>query len=123
LIHYPRKGLKHPAYNLFRVVLTERSRTGWRIAYLIVRDKKVRRLEQHPDSYESFEPLRGRSLLFVAKRPCLDGVRCFLLDRPVILNKGIWHGVVAAGRESEIKLTENSRVVCRYARIPAAISG
>lgn len=123
LIRYPGKGLKHPRYNLFRIVLTEKARRGWRIAYLIVRDKKIRRLEQHPDSYESFEPLQGRSLLFVSRSPCLDRVRCFLLDRPVILNKGIWHGVVAVGRESEIKLTENSRVVCRYARIPVAIPG
>jgi len=114
LIRYPGKSNKSPRHNLFRIVLTEPSRQGWRIAYLIVRDKTIRRMEQHPDSFESFEPIRGRSLIFVAKTPRLSAIRCFYLDQPLIVNKGIWHGVVTLDKESEMKLTENAKVRCEY---------
>ena len=100
--------------NLFRIVLTESKRTGWRIAYLIVRDKTIKRLESHPHSFESFEPIRGKSLLFVAKAQDTASIECFSLDLPIILKKGIWHGVVTTTDECEIKLTENAKVNCVY---------
>jgi len=99
--------------NLFCIVQRQ-PRAGWRIAYLVVRDRSLTRLEQHPGSFESFEPVRGRSLLFVARRKDPGAIRCFLLNRPVVLNKGLWHGIVTLGRESDVKITENSRVRCRY---------
>lgn len=100
--------------NLFRIVLKESQRTGWRIAYLIVRDKTIKRLECHPHSFESFEPIRGKSLLFVAKTQDAASIECFSLEKPVILKKGIWHGVVTTSDECEIKLTENAKVKCVY---------
>lgn len=113
VIGYPGKGQKGTRRNLWRIILTEHAQTGWRIAYLVVRDKRIRRLEAHPGTYESFEPVRGRSLLFVTKHK--EGpVRCFLLDQPIILNKNIWHGVVTITPETEIKITENAKVACRY---------
>jgi hypothetical protein len=36
------------------------------------------------------------------------------LDKPVILKKGLWHGVVALGDEADIKITENASVRCVY---------
>ena len=118
MIHYPNKGKKSPRHNLFRIVLAESGKHGWRIAYLIVRDKKIFRLEQHPRSFESFEPVRGRGLLFVSRSQDLHAIRCFYLDQPVIVHKGIWHGVRTLGREMEIKLTENSLVKCVYWQLP-----
>ena len=114
LIAYPKKNLKSKKHNLFRIVLKETKPTGWRIAYLVVRDKAIKKLEQHPFSFESFEPVRGKSLLYVAKKKNAKNIESFLLDRPVILKKNIWHGVVTVGRESEIKLTENTKVKCVY---------
>lgn len=113
IIEYPNKHSKSRKVNLFRIVLKEPKPTGWRIAYLIVRDRFIKRLEQHPGSFESFEPVKGKSLLYVSARP--DGkIECFRLDRPVILKKGIWHGVVTLGPESEIKIAENAKVKCVY---------
>ena len=114
MIEYPHKNKKSKKVNLFRIVLTEPKIKGWRIAYLIVRDKTIKKLEQHPSSFESFEPIKGRSLLYVSPRRDQKAIECFYLDRPVILKKGMWHGVVTLGRESEIKLTENAKVKCIY---------
>jgi len=112
IIDYPRKAAGGRR-NLFRIIVRQRH-TGWRIAYLVVRDKVIDRLEQHPGSLESFEPVKGRALLFVARRRRASDIRCFLLDKPVILNKGLWHGVVALGDEADIKITENASVRCVY---------
>jgi len=114
VIEYPGKNLCGRRNNLFRIVLREAAKTGWRIAYLVVRDRSISRLEQHPDSFESFEPVAGKSILFVCAGKNNDKTECFRLERPVVLKKGIWHGIISVGRESEIKITENSRVKCAY---------
>lgn len=103
--------------NLFRIVLKEEKKLGWRIAYLVVRDKTIDKLEQHPESFESFEPVKGRSLLYVAGGVKPKEIKCFYLDKPVVLKKGIWHGVITLGKESEIKITENAEVRCVYQRL------
>lgn len=114
VIEYPNKGLEDKKKNLFRIVIREKERLGWRIAYLVVRDKTIKKLEQHPESLESFEPVSGKSILYVSNRNDPKGIRSFLLDKPVILRKGIWHGVVTFDRETEIKITENVKVKCVY---------
>ncbi len=101
VIGYPNKARKSKRHNLFRIVLKEPVSRGWRIAYLVVRDKTIKRLEHHPHSFESFEPVSGKSLLFLAPAKAPEEIECFLLDRPVILKKKIWHGIVASGREAE----------------------
>jgi ureidoglycolate hydrolase len=114
LIHYPKKSTKGSVRNLWRIVHSERARVGWRIAYLVLRDKSIGRLECHPYSDETFEPVCGKALLFVSRTKNMPNVQCFLLDRPIVLNKGIWHGLISIGQEAEIKITENKDVVCRY---------
>lgn len=114
LIDYPYKGKKAKKRNLWRIVLTEPARKGWRIAYLIVRDKAIRRMEKHSFSYESFEPVKGKALLFVALRKDFKGIRCFRLDKPIILNKGVWHGIITTSDECEIKITEDAKVKSVY---------
>jgi len=114
LIHHPSRHFKSKKRNLFCIVCKEPKNVGWRIAYLIVRDKIINRLEQHPHTFESFEPVAGRTILYVAREKEPAQIHCFNLDRPVILNKGIWHGVVTIGGESEIKITENAKVNCIY---------
>ena len=96
--------------NQFRIVISDEKVNGWRIAYLIVREKKVDFIEQHPRSYESFEPLKGRSVLFVDTSESGKNIQAFHLDQPVILKKGIWHNVVTLSKETHIKITENNDV-------------
>ncbi|MCA9398315.1 MAG: hypothetical protein KC618_01110 [Candidatus Omnitrophica bacterium] len=114
LIHYPAKNTKGTVRNLWRIVYTEKAKVGWRVAYLVLRDKSIGRMECHPYSDETFEPVKGKALLFVSKTRDFNDVECFLLDQPVILFKGIWHGLITLGAETEIKITENSKVTCRY---------
>lgn len=112
VIEIPEKGRRRHG-NLWRILLRQ-PRGGWRIAYLVVRDRGIRRLEQHPDTYETFEPVRGKSLLYVASKKDPANIRCFYLEKPVILNKGVWHGVVTLSGETEIKIVENASVRCVY---------
>ena len=114
LIRHPSKHSKSRKRNLFCIVCKETKNVGWRIAYLIVRDKTINRLEQHQQTFESFEPVSGKTLLYVAKQKDPGSIQCFVLDRPVILDKGIWHGVVTLNGDSEIKITENADVECIY---------
>jgi ureidoglycolate hydrolase len=117
IIHHPNKVSRSKTKNLFCIVLKETKRVGWRIAYLIIRDKAIHILEQHPKSFESFEPVKGKVLLYLAKDKKPKNIEGFYLDRPVILRKGIWHGVVTLSRESEIKITENVKVKSVYWRL------
>lgn len=114
VIYYPGKERKKTVRNLWRIVHCETARVGWRVAYLVLRDKTIGRLECHPYSDETFEPIRGRALFFVSLTKNFANIRCFVLDKPVMLRKGVWHGLVALGREAEIKITENASVTCRY---------
>jgi len=117
IIEFPNKGTQDRGKNLFRVILKEKEPFGWRIAYLLVRDKRISRLEQHLHTFESFEPVKGKSLIYLAKSKDPGSIKCFYLDRPIVLNKGIWHGVVTLDRESEIKISENASVRSIYWRL------
>lgn len=114
VIDYPEKDKQKKDKNLFRIVLRESKRLGWRIAYLVVRDKVVSKLEHHPGSYESLEPVKGRAVLFVSESKDLRKIKSFYLDKPVVLKKKIWHAIVSLTNESEIKITENAQVECVY---------
>ncbi len=96
--------------NQFRIVINESKIIGWRIAYLIVREKQVAFLENHPNSYESFEPIRGESVLYVSSQKTPEDIEAFILDKPIVLRKGIWHNVVTVSKEVHIKITENNHV-------------
>lgn len=122
IIEYPQKSRQPRNKNLFRIVARNRKVLGWRIAYLVVREKNINRLEQHPESLESFEPVKGKCLLYLVSTKEPSSIECFRLEKPVILNKGIWHGVVTLSRESEIKITENAKVKCIYWRLPKSIN-
>jgi ureidoglycolate hydrolase len=114
VIEYRNKETRGITRNLWRIIHAEPRKTGWRVAYLVLRDKSLGRLECHPDSDETFEPLRGRALLFVARAESPSAVECFLLDQSVVLHKGVWHGLISLTAETEMKITENVEVTCRY---------
>jgi len=100
--------------NQFRIVVNENKVRGWRIAYLIVRDKKIDRLEQHPRSMESFEPVKGKAILYVSSQKKPQQIEAFSLTKPIILKKGIWHGIISVSKEAHVKITENNDVICVY---------
>jgi len=99
--------------NNYGILLKENSK-GWRIGYLIVRERVIRRLESHPDSLETFEPVKGRSIIALARQDRSLRPTVFLLDKPVVLKKGIWHDVAAVSRRAEIKIFENKDVTTEY---------
>jgi len=114
VIEGAKKKPKDKETSLFSIVLTEPLKSGWRIAHLLLKDKAVAFLERHIDSFESFEPIRGETLIYVAGTKDLKKIKCFYLDKPVILRKGVWHAVITLNKQSEIKITENAKVKCDY---------
>lgn len=93
----------------FYVVESE-SQHPWRIAVFRYKNKSVRVLENHPESKESFEPVKGITFLIVAENSSPQEYETFILDKPVCLNKGVWHQVLSLTDEAEVKITENLEV-------------
>ena len=113
VIEYPNKTKKGKGRNLWRIVHTESAKVGWRVAYLVLRDKTLGQMGCHPTTDETFEPIKGRALLFVATSRDLSAIECFKLDQPVIVNKGVWHNVITLTSETEIKIVENANVTSK----------
>lgn len=91
-------------------IVDKEERQPWRIAVFRYSSKEIRIIENHPGSKETFEPLKGITVLLVAEHETPENYRAFLLDKPVCLNKGIWHQVIALTPEAEVKITENLEV-------------
>lgn len=83
---------------------------SWRIAVFRYTNKSIKIIENHPISKESFEPLKGVTVLLVAEHDCPENYRAFILGKPVCLKKEIWHQVLALTSEAEVKITENLNV-------------
>jgi len=98
--------------NAFGILFKERS-AGWRIAYLIVREKAIKRLECH-NSLETFEPVRGKMAIILAAPKSPARSKLFLLDKPIVLKKGTWHDVAAISSRADVKIVENIEVGSRY---------
>ncbi len=107
----------NPENELFEIVVEEPIKP-WRIAMLKVVRKEATRLERHPNSMETFEPVKGVGVLLVSEDDSMTDVKAFLLDAPICLHKGVWHEVMTLSTESFYKLTENHDVVCEYIDLP-----
>ncbi len=94
---------------------------GWRIALLEISRKTTATLEHHPESKESFEPISGVALLLAAPFESPDAIEIFLLDRPVCLNKKVWHQVISLSETSVMKITENLDVNCVYHELASEV--
>ena len=97
----------------FHIVVRE-EKSPWRLAVLRFDRHSVERLENHPESMESFEPLEGSSVLLLAEHEHPDIIKAFFLDKPVCLFKGVWHDVLALSSEAKVKITENLEVTSEY---------
>lgn len=94
--------------NRFGILLKVKS-DGWRIAYLIVRAKIITRIEYH-DSLETFEPVNGKVIIALAAYRNPEKLKVFLLDKPIVLKKLIWHDVAVVSEKAELKIFENRKV-------------
>lgn len=97
----------------FEVIITHET-DPWRIAMLRVEEREFTFLEKHPSSLETFEPVEGLCLLLVSLTTNKSDYEIFLLDRPVCLHKGIWHGIVSLSDVSKVKITENLEVATEF---------
>jgi len=86
----------------------------WRLALLRFSRHSVEKMENHPESRESFEPLEGSAVLFVAEHEHPEKIHAFFLDKPICLYKGIWHDVLALSANAKVKITENLKVTSEY---------
>lgn len=99
------EGIKEP----FEIIITE-EKEPWRLAVFRYCNKTVKKLECHPMSLESFEPLKGITVLIVAQHDTPKEWEAFILDKPICLNKGIWHQVLSLTDEAQVKIAENLEV-------------
>ncbi|HHX43754.1 MAG TPA: hypothetical protein GX714_07175 [Chloroflexi bacterium] len=107
----------------FHILMRSEAPTGWRLAVLQVTSRVVERVEQHPDTEELFAPVRGASVILVAapgEQP--QGMRAFLLDRPVSVGRGVWHGNLALAKEATILIAENLEVAAERVDLDAPIT-
>lgn len=93
----------------FEIIISHRE-DPWRIAMLRVKDREFTNLENHPSSLETFEPVEGMCLLLLSLTTNKSEYEVFLLDKPVCLNKGVWHGISTLTHVSKVKITENLEV-------------
>ena len=99
-------------------IITTEEKEPWRLAVFRYTNKEIQRMECHPTSRESFEPLHGLTVLVVATHENPEEYEAFILDKPVCLKKGIWHQVLALTEEAQVKIVENLEV--RFGRIDTA---
>ncbi|MBP7055591.1 MAG: hypothetical protein KBB52_01895 [Candidatus Omnitrophica bacterium] len=94
-------------------ILFRESSKGWRVAYLILRSRAIKRLECH-NSPETFEPLKGDAIIALAKSASPESFKLFKLDKPILLKKYVWHAVFTVSKETHIKITENIKLSSKY---------
>ncbi len=82
----------------------------WRVAVFRYSNKEIQKIECHPTSKESFEPLHGITILLVAEHETPEDCHAFILDKPVVLAKGVWHQTLSLTPEASVKITENLEV-------------
>lgn len=105
----------------YEVIVRDADAAGWLLAVMTIDWKRIRRIERHPTSLESFEPLWGVTLIAVAEPGTPDDLHVFLLDQPVCLHKGVWHQVMALSERSSFKIAENASVTAEYHDLPSPI--
>lgn len=104
---------ENPSDPRFEVVIVEENHP-WRLAMFRVVEKDFDTLECHTMSLESFEPVSGTGLLIVAEHDKPEQYEAFLLDKPVCLNKGVWHQMITLSQETIVKIAENLEVSSEF---------
>lgn len=105
----------------FEIVVREES-APWRLAVYRYEDKAITKMECHPNSMESFEPLQGITVLMVAEHERPNDWQTFLLDKPICLKKGVWHQVLALTPSASVKIAENLEVSAEFHTLSAPVA-
>lgn len=105
---------------IYEIVETEDVKP-WILAVFRYTNKTIQRIENHPTSMETFEPLSGVTVLIVAEHDTPEEYRAFVLDKPVCLKKGVWHQVLSLTPEACVKITENKDVYSEFYDLPEEI--
>lgn len=111
---------ENPEDERFEVLIRE-EKDPWRVAVFRVRIRQTERLECHPYSMETFEPMQGMGVLLCAEHEHPEEIHAFALDAPVCLYKGVWHEVVALSAEAIYKITENLEVESEFYPLPSPV--
>lgn len=102
-------------------VLVRSQSSGWRIGYLILRSRILTKLEKHPNTLETFEPVKGKAVIALAPEGDPKNIKVFLLDKPIVLKKGVWHNTAAVSKKCEMKIFEDAEVQTEYYDLKTAI--
>ena len=106
-------------FNFF--VIFKEFAEGWQIGYLEQMGKVLKTLECHPTTPEVFIPLKGKSILLLAVNP-EEEIVAFKLDKPIVLSRKIWHGVISLTERSEILIVENQDVTDEFYKLQEPVS-
>ena len=105
---------------IYEILETENEKP-WILAVFRYTNKTIQRIENHPTSMETFEPLSGVTVLLVAEHETPENYKAFVLDKPVCLKKGVWHQVLSLTPSAEVKITENKDVYSEFYDLPEEI--
>ena len=110
-----------PDFDGIYEILETEDEKPWILAVFRYTNKTIQRIENHPTSMETFEPLSGVTVLLVAEHETPENYKAFVLDKPVCLKKGVWHQVLSLTPSAEVKITENKDVYSEFYDLPEEI--
>ena len=103
------------------IIIASDTESPWRLAVFRYWNHSIEKIECHPTSMESFEPLEGETLLLVAEHDTPEDYHIFRLDQPVILEKGVWHQTLSLTDSAQVKITENLKVPTEFYSLSEAV--
>ncbi|MCW4020053.1 MAG: hypothetical protein NWF14_02330 [Candidatus Bathyarchaeota archaeon] len=103
------------------LVLEKAESDGWGMAYFEVSARETDTIHNHPNTKETFEPIQGVAAIAVAPHGKPLSVEVFLLDKPVVVNKGIWHSTIALSEKTCMRINENLHVETEKYSLPFTI--
>ena len=106
----------------FYVIFKEFSQ-DWQIGYLRQTGRIVETLECHPNTAEVFSPVNGSAAMLLATDPSnRETMRVFKLEKPIVLNRGVWHGVISLSEKSEMLIVESPDVIDEFYQLPQPVT-
>lgn len=91
-------------------IFREEGNSGWRLAEIPVLEKEVTSMSLHNNTAEAFFPLEGTAILTVALDEDFQKCESFVIDRPLLINRGVWHGLTALTEQCRLLVVENADV-------------
>jgi hypothetical protein len=86
---------------------------GWRVAEINVDNSEVVSMSYHDNTPECFFPVEGETEITLALDDGFENCETFLLDKPLLINACVWHGLASKSGQSRIIVIENEEVNLR----------